>query len=118
RGGARFEHAYTPATLTLPSHATIMTGTYPTVHQLHYNGTFRLGDSAVTLAEQCKKAGFSTAASVGGYVLHSQFGLNQGFDEYFDRFVESDRRAALVTDDAIGFIDRHAGDRLFVWAHY
>jgi arylsulfatase A-like enzyme len=118
RAGARFDRAYTPAVLTLPSHATILTGTYPTFHQLHYNGTFRLGDSAVTLAELCKRAGFATAASVGGYVLHSQFGLNQGFDEYFDRFVASDRRAADVTSDAIGFIDRHAGQRMFLWAHY
>lgn len=118
RGGARFDRAYTPAVLTLPSHATILTGTYPTFHRLHYNGTFRLGDSAITLAELCKKAGFATAASVGGYVLHSQFGLNQGFDEYFDRFVASDRRAAEVTSDAIGFIDRHADRRMFLWAHY
>lgn len=118
REGARFDRAYTPAVLTLPSHATIMTGTYPTFHQLHYNGTFRLGDSAVTMAELCKKAGFATGASVGGYVLHSQFGLNQGFDEYFDTFVTSDRRAAEVTRDAIGFIERHADRRMFVWAHY
>jgi arylsulfatase A-like enzyme len=111
RGGARFDRAYTPAVLTLPSHASILTGAYPTHHGLHYNGTFRLGDSAVTMAELCKKAGFATAASVGGYVLHSQFGLNQGFDEYDDRFVEGDRRAAEVTRDAIAFIDRHAGER-------
>lgn len=118
RGGVRFERAYTPATLTLPSHATILTGTYPTFHKVHYNGTHRLGDSAVTLAELCKRAGFTCAASVGGYVLHSQFGLNQGFDEYFDRFVSSDRRAAEVTDDVIRFIDRHADKRLFLWTHY
>lgn len=118
RGGARFEHAYTPATLTLPSHATIMTGTYPTFHKVHYNGTFKVGDSAVTLAELCKQGGFTCGASVGGYVLHSQFGLNQGFDQYFDRFVASDRRAVEVTDDAIGFIDRHPDQRLFLWAHY
>jgi tetratricopeptide (TPR) repeat protein len=95
-----------------------MTGTYPTFHKVHNNGTFKVGDSAVTLAEVCKQAGFTCGASVGAYVLHSQFGLNQGFDEYFDRFVASDRRAAEVTDDAIGFIDRHSGQRLFVWAHY
>ena len=73
-----FKSAYSPATLTLPSHATIMTGTYPTFHKVHYNGTFRLGESATTLAELCKRAGFSTAASVGAYVLHSVF-LSQWF---------------------------------------
>jgi len=116
--GVRFDAAYTPAALTLPSHASLLTATYPTFHGVHYNGTHRLHDSAVTLAELCRDAGFTCGAVMGAYVLHSQFGLNQGFHEYQDRFATNERRAAEVTDEALRFLDRHAGKRFFLWAHY
>jgi arylsulfatase A-like enzyme/Flp pilus assembly protein TadD len=116
--GARFDNAYTAVPLTLPAHATILTGTYPTHHRIRYNGTSALHPDAVTLAEKLGPAGFATGAVIGGYVLHHQFGLDQGFDAYLDGFSGNDRPAREVTDDAIRFLDEHPDRRFFLWVHY
>jgi arylsulfatase A-like enzyme/Tfp pilus assembly protein PilF len=84
--GARFTTAVAQVPMTLPSHCTILTGTYPTYHKVRDNVGYKLDDSMVTIAELLKPHGFQTAAFVGSYVLDSQFGLNQGFDFYYDKF--------------------------------
>ena len=38
RGGARFDRAYAAAPITLPSHATLLTGRYPPGHGARHNG--------------------------------------------------------------------------------
>ena len=57
-GGVRFAHAYCPAPLTLPSHCSILTGTYPLYHKVRNNGSYYLGPEAVTLAERLRDRGF------------------------------------------------------------
>jgi arylsulfatase A-like enzyme/Flp pilus assembly protein TadD len=83
--GLRFERAYAHVPLTLPSHATLMTASYPTRNGVRDNGTFRLGDASPTLAAALKTAGYRTGAFVGAFVLDARFGLNRGFDVYDDR---------------------------------
>ena len=63
--------------LTLPSHASLLTASYPTRNGVHDNGTFRLGPSPPTLAEAMKRAGYRTAAFVGAFVLDARFGLGR-----------------------------------------
>ena len=87
--GLRFEHAYAHVPLTLPSHASLMTGAYPTRNGVRDNGTFRLGDASPTLAAALKAAGYRTGAFVGAFVLDARFGLNRGFDVYDDRMLGS-----------------------------
>ncbi|MBS0266600.1 MAG: sulfatase, partial [Planctomycetes bacterium] len=84
RQGVVFEHAYAPAPITLPSHATMLTGLYPPEHGLRVNGVGRLGKQIPFLAEILKKQGYDTAAFVAAMVLDSQFGLDRGFDTYDD----------------------------------
>src|SRR5690242_11257664 len=48
--GALFENAVTHVPLTAPSHASIFTGTYPTVHKVRDTGGFVLEPSHITLA--------------------------------------------------------------------
>jgi arylsulfatase A-like enzyme/Tfp pilus assembly protein PilF len=84
--GARFSTAVAQVPMTLPSHCTILTGTYPTFHKVRDNVGYRLDDSMSTIAELLKPRGFQTGAFVGSYVLDSKFGLNQGFDLYYDHF--------------------------------
>ena len=43
--GLRFERTYAHVPLTLPSHASLLTASYPTRNGVHDNGTFRLGAS-------------------------------------------------------------------------
>src|SRR5262245_58777773 len=80
REGIRFQTAYAHVTLTLPSHATILTGRYPPAIGMHDNGASRLDAAVPTLASVLKSAGYRTAAFVGAFVLDARFGLNAGFD--------------------------------------
>ena len=82
--GVRFDAAISPAPLTLPSHATLMTGLDPPEHGVRHNGVFRLEEEIPTLAEGLRSAGFETAAFVGAFVLARQFGLARGFQHYDD----------------------------------
>jgi len=111
--GVRFTRAYSAAPLTLPSHASILTGVSPPVHGLRANGLFRLGPSLPTLATILKSAGYRTGAFVGAFVLDARFGLGRGFDVYDDRYGEkpaddpaegAERRAEDVVKPATAWI--------------
>ena len=86
REGVRFDFAHAHAVVTLPSHASILTGRYPFEHGLRDNSGYRLPAGSRTVATMLKQGGYATAAFVAGFPLHSRFGLNQGFDVYDDRF--------------------------------
>ncbi|HEY7291452.1 MAG TPA: sulfatase-like hydrolase/transferase [Vicinamibacterales bacterium] len=111
--GVRLTRAYTAAPLTLPSHASILTGVSPPVHGLRANGLFRLGPDLPTLATVFKSAGYRTGAFVGAFVLDARFGLGRGFDVYDDRYGEktaadptegAERRAEDVIAPALAWI--------------
>jgi len=124
--GVLFENAVTPAIETLPSHASILTGTWPPTHGIRGNGDYRLSPEAATLAEALRQRGLRTGAVVGAFVLDSMFGLDQGFDEYDDALPSrsmnqaffAERSARSVTEAALGFLRRARGARFFLWAHY
>ncbi|MCK7481501.1 MAG: sulfatase-like hydrolase/transferase [Candidatus Moduliflexus flocculans] len=71
--------------LTLPAHATILTGLYPAAHGVRNNGR-ELDPKFRTLAELLKGQGFATAAFVSSFSVDSRFGLGRGFDVYEDTF--------------------------------
>lgn len=81
RGGTTFEQVNSVIPLTLPSHASTLTSTYPFANGVQDNGD-RLPASAVTLAGTLHSHGYQTAAFLGGFVLDRRFGLDQGFDTY------------------------------------
>ena len=76
--------------MTLPSHATILTGSYPPGHGVRSNGVFTLADHRHTMAEMLGAAGYRTGAFVSAFVLDRRFGLNQGFETYDDQIPERD----------------------------
>jgi choline-sulfatase len=84
--GTLFERAYCQAPMTPPSHASILTGTYPPTHGVRDFTSSGLRPGFPTLASILKKAGYNTAAFVSAYVLDSVWGFNQGFDYYYDHF--------------------------------
>jgi arylsulfatase A-like enzyme len=94
--GLRFERTYAHVPLTLPSHASLLTATYPTRNGVHDNGTFHLGEAVPTVADTLKGAGYRTAAFVGAFVLDARFGLGRGFDIYDDRMLGSDKGFEMV----------------------
>ena len=125
--GIRFEKCISQTPLTLPAHTTIMTGTLPPYHGVRDNGGFVVPSELVTMAEAFKARGYETAAFVAAYVLDSKWGLNQGFDTYFDKFDlsrferislgEVQRPANEVMDEALGWLDRNKGGKFFAWIH-
>jgi len=110
KNGALFERAYAAAPITLPSHATLLTGRYPPGHGARDNG-LRLSPDVPTLATELHAKGFATAAFVAAFPLDHQFGLSRGFDVYGDRLPRGNdgrpataRPAADVVNDAISWL--------------
>ncbi len=124
--GVRFSQAYSQVPLTLPSHSSVMTGTYPLCHQVHNNGSYRLGPDLVTLAEVLKGSGFRTAAFVSSFTLDSRFGLNQGFEVYDDQWGSggplkdpgSERRAEQTFASFARWLDANGRQKFFAWVHF
>ena len=123
REGTRFSRAFATAPITLTSHASLMTGRYPAGHGARHNG-MRLDLTTPTLAEALKRAGFSTAAFVGAFPLDRRFGLIKGFETYGDRMPRgadgrpaNERPGRAVADEALAWLDRHRGRRVFLWVH-
>lgn len=124
--GVRFAAAISPAPLTLPSHASILTGLDPPHHGVRDNTTFALPDDLATLPEALARADWATAAFLGSFILDRQHGLARGFDTYDDAMgLQGNRRvygiperpAARVVDAALGWLE-DAPDRFFLWVHF
>jgi arylsulfatase A-like enzyme/Flp pilus assembly protein TadD len=125
--GALFENAVTPTPLTAPAHASIFTGTYPTVHKVRDTGGFILDSTHPTLAAILRQQGFDTAAFVGASVLKKHFGFSQGFGIYDDEMPKPDprrvaseyaeRRAGAVVDRAMRWLTAQSGRPFFLWVH-
>lgn len=125
--GVRFARALTATPLTLPAHATLMTGRVPPRHGLHDNGLAALPESMPTLAQALRTAGYQTGAFVASGVLDHRFGLDRGFETYDDALVAEhvgeygypERDARAVTDAALDWVAGLADDApFFLWVHY
>jgi len=124
--GVRFAHAISPAAITLPSHATLLSGRDPPQHGVRHNGFFRLPADVPTLTEQLRGAGFATAAFVSAFVLDDRYGLDRGFDLYDANLgvsrtsggpgVVAERRGDHTVDAALAWLEE-APDRFFLWVH-
>ncbi len=125
--GVVFERTYGSAPITLPNHATILTGTHPPFHGARNNGTHLVPESITTGAEMFKQAGYHTAAFIASFPLQGRFGLRQGFDVYDDRieegkekktFVFQERRASDVNRSVQKWLNRSPEKPFFAWVHY
>ncbi len=119
KGGVVFEDVTSAAPWTLPSHASLFTGVYPSRHGLATSGA-RLSDAVTTLAAQCAANGFATAAVVNSNYLSETFGLNRGFQR-FRYVVETVTQRAPsrdVTEQALAWAKELAGRRWFLFVHY
>lgn len=124
--GVLFERANTPAPLTLPSHASMMTGLLPPEHGLVTNGRGRLGDDVPTLAETLGDAGYDTGGFVASFVLHRKFGLDRGFAAYDDDLTNTEpsehglqrqRDGGRVVDSALDWLGLPRRKPFFCWVH-
>jgi choline-sulfatase len=125
--GLRYTGAVTPSPLTLPAHASLLTGLDPPEHGVLDNGLARLADDVPTLPAVLDAAGYATGAFLASRVLDARFGLARGFDRYDDRMAAErtgeygypERDAAAVTDAALAWLKTvPRGRPFFVWIHY
>lgn len=120
-----FDNAFSNCPLTLPSHATLLSGLLPPHHGVRDNGAFTLNATHATLATMLKERGYATGASVSAYVLRRETGLARGFDAYDDVIPVIDDAAigTLQRDGSISeanaetWIGAHAGQPFFYWLH-
>lgn len=97
-----FEHAYSHVPLTLPSHASVLTGRVPQDHGIHDNLGYRLRKDVPTLAELLKPAGYATGAAISCYVLKGDTGMARGFDFYDDQVDPAEGQSALGRVQRVG----------------
>jgi len=123
--GVVFTNALATSPVTLPTHASILTGLYPHRHEARDNALYRLSSEHTTLAEVLSAHGYVTAAFVSSFVLDARFGLAQGFD-HFDDYTgrrssvtgNAERRADETTDRALAWLSRERRRPFFLWVHY
>lgn len=104
--GALWMDAMAPSTWSLPSHASLFTGTFPGFHMAH-DETRHLGPTPPTLAEVLARAGYETRCFTANPHISAHFGLTRGFqhaDEVW-REAEGGRSMMLVYRivDRLGF---------------
>lgn len=137
--GTVYENADAQVPLTLPSHMSMMTSTYPFTNGIQENAQ-RVPDGVVTLAGVLRSNGYKTGAFIGSVFLEKETGFDQGFDFYDSPFhytvfsplsgsvffggavsgpnVGKDRRdAPLVTRAALQWLRQNSGQPVFAFVH-
>lgn len=97
--GMRYAQAFSQASWTRPSVATILTGQYPSSHGAVHKADI-LSDRIETLAEALQAAGYWTVAFPNNANVSAAFNFQQGFDEFHylapDFFFGADEPAAQL----------------------
>ncbi|MCZ6696449.1 MAG: sulfatase [Acidobacteria bacterium] len=109
RDGAIYTRAYSPAPWTVPAHASLFTGQYPSRHRTDC-GSLRLPDEIVTLAEILQDAGYRTVGYTANPWIGSSYNFQQGFDKYIEIWrevntdVEPDTGAARINSRVLRYL--------------
>lgn len=126
RESVAFASASSAVPLTLPAHATILSGALPLHHGLRNNGAGTFPADRPTLATAFAQAGYRTGAFVSAFVLDHRFGLDRGFDVYDDAVArdpnqassyDAERRGGDTVDRALPWIGRMEPRPFFAWVH-
>lgn len=129
--GARFDNALTCVPITVPSHAAILSGTYPLWNGVRDFTSPPLQPSIGLLSEAFERHGYTTAAFVSAFVLDSSWGLSRGFETYDDQFDSHQfetrnpgnvqRRAEETVDHLLAWFKAHESTSttkpFFIWLH-
>ena len=125
-----FTHAYSQIPLTTPSHAVILTGTYP-----QFNGVRQLeaplNKSLPYVPDILLHRGYRTGAVVASVILDPKAnaeGFDRGFSTYVagfhprraeeTRYQSEERRAETVVDDAVSWLAQQQSGPFFLWVHF
>jgi arylsulfatase A-like enzyme/Flp pilus assembly protein TadD len=127
RDGVVFERAISQVPLTWPSHAAILTGTYPFQNGVQDFTGQPLAAQFQTVAQAFKRRRYATGAVVSAFVLDRSWGLGRGFDYYDDAFSAEtfqkkdiglvDRRADQSVAHALAWLKKTPKRPFFLWLH-
>jgi len=111
---ARFDRTWSPASWTLPAHASLFTGLQPSKHGA-YGRSSRLAPDAITLAERLQLLGYRTLALTDAGFVARAFGIDQGFEVFLeeDKWGELD----LGFERLDGFLNADDDRPLFLFFH-
>jgi arylsulfatase A-like enzyme/Tfp pilus assembly protein PilF len=127
--GIVYERAFSQVPLTWPSHAAILTGTYPFQNGVQDFTGQPLSPKFHTVTQAFKQNGYATGAVVSSFVLDRSWGLARGFDYYDDAFSAEafkskdiglvDRRADESVNHAIAWLEKTSKTQkpFFLWLH-
>ncbi len=125
-GSVLFEQAVCSTPQTLPSHTSIFTGRHPRTHKAISHESV-VSPEVTTLAEILKARGYETAAFVSSHVLDRKYGLDQGFDRYWQvnevmrprqREMAQERGIDPTTDEALSWLRDNGSKKFFAWIHW
>ena len=122
--GIVFTQAYTQASWTLPSFASLFTSLYPSVHKVGYtDDTTKLNQHLKTLAEILKEKNYTTAAFITVPYISSYYNFNKGFDIYDESMVFSFKPSEKpncenITTKAIKWLEENKHTKFFLFLHY
>ena len=114
RDGAVYLRAYTPSPWTLPAHASLFTGLYPSAHGAD-SGNLRLDASLPFLARRLRDAGYRTQAYVANPWVGKDHNFHEGFDAFDEvwrgvRGTEGDMGAAAVNEKVARWLEWRNGN--------
>jgi choline-sulfatase len=122
--GMVFEQAFSQAPLTVVSHATILSGTYPQTNRVTEFGA-RVAPTLPFFPDLLQARGYHTAAFVSSSALDPKNGLAPGFDRGFalydapqrgpDKSISVDRPAAQVVARTNAWLAHNARQPFFLW---
>ncbi len=125
--GVLFQRAISQVPLTWPSHAAILTGTYPFQNGVQDFTGQPLEARFRSVAQAFKAHGYATGAVVSAFVLDRSWGLARGFDFYDDAFSAEtfqkkdiglvDRKAGESVNHAIAWLNKNPRRPFFFWLH-
>jgi len=121
REGFRFDQAIATSGWTLPSVASLFTGTWPTIH----GGLGKhmmlspIRDELPTAAEVLQEAGYETSAFTNAAFLNPALHLDRGFDRYnhMDARNDETRRADETVDLVLELMTERKDQTNFVFVH-
>jgi arylsulfatase A-like enzyme len=122
-GAVVFEDFISQCSWTLPSHATMFTGLYPSAHGVDHNFE-RIAEDATTLAWVLQQAGYRTLGYSCAPLLELPYGIQRGFDEYDDTLSRKAKKKTWMTvtsekmvDRALDGVEDADDERFFLYMH-
>ncbi|MCM8813365.1 MAG: sulfatase [Candidatus Omnitrophica bacterium] len=120
--GVRFTTVYAQAGYTLASVPSFFTGRHPLSLGLWASSSYtkKLPARETTIAEILRWAGYQTAAYSGGAFVTPDFGLDQGFNEFFLPAVEQaagEKDCVQLIAQAVRWLERKRRSPFFLYIH-